>query len=53
MWHMYKLKHRGKTMNGIMMFDEKICEIAEKYVPDYDAQKTYQELENSEYKSEE
>ena len=28
---------------------QKICEISENYAPDYDAQKIYQELENSEY----
>lgn len=55
-----KLKHKGKTTDEIAeILDEpiekmqKICEVAEKYVPDYDVQKIYQKLENSEYKNEE
>lgn len=55
-----KLKHKGKTTDEIAeILDEpieeiqKICEVAEKYVPDYDAQKIYQKLKNSEYKNEE
>ena len=39
-----KLKNKGKTEKI-----QKICEISENYAPDYDAQKIYQELENSEY----
>ena len=46
----------GKTVDDISDILEepvdkiqKICEISENYAPDYDAQKIYQELENSEY----
>ena len=51
-----KLKNKGKTVDEIADILEepvekiqKICEISENYAPDYDAQKIYQELENSEY----
>ena len=51
-----KLKNKGKTVDEIADILEepvekiqKICDISENYAPDYDAQKIYQELENSEY----